>query len=225
MACTNCFLTSDAIRTFSAKKLTNFRWCSDLLLVQCEEILKGAFSLNLKILYMFSAPITELGTYLSSIEENGSEFLSKLLDRTYGKPSNNLSVTQLVSMLTSELSTHEPAPNFDLETVFQIMKESMMPQHILHFDSTEIRIVKNYEFIRYLLPSEELVGYPLVKLSNSSGSFKYYVNREPSIPLCRYQQIWGNENSSLFDDAFCNQVYQFHQPFGARRDAKNRISA
>ena len=100
-----------------------------------------------------------------------------------------------------------------------------MPQHILHFDSTEIRIVKNYEFIRYLLPSEELVGYPLVKLSNSSGSFKYYVNREPSIPLCRYQQIWGNEKSSLFDDAFCNQVYQFHQPFGARRDAKNRISA
>jgi len=73
----------------------------DLLPVQCEEILKEAFSLNQKILYMFSAPITELGSYLSSIDEKGSEFLSDLFDRVVGKPSNNLTISQLVAMLTS----------------------------------------------------------------------------------------------------------------------------
>jgi len=118
---------------------------------------------------------------------------------------------KMLMKLTTELPTDgimalNLTSNFDLETIFQIMKESMIPQHILHFDSTEIRIVKSFQFINYPLPSEELVGYPLVKASNSSGSFRYYVNHEPLIPLCSFQQIWGYDNSTLFADVYCNQV-------------------
>ncbi len=192
LTCDNCFInTVFGIQKFVKDELINLQWCrlknDD---EKCNSSLKMANLLNQKVFFLLTPSVNELGTFSSFFYDQTTNFEKDLLSRLIGKNST-VDISELVYNLLSD-STENNLTKFEImdsitsEVLFTIMKESYFPPHIFHFESTNFT---NISSISFNLPSKELVGYPMIKITSSIGAFPYIFNREPLIPLCNYKAI------------------------------------
>ena len=190
LTCENCFLNAVfAIQEFVKYELMIYQWCPPIKDVEkCYSSLKMSNVLNQKVFFLLTPNINEVGTFSSFFDDNTTNFQKNLLARLTGNPTN-VSISDLVYTLSSTDSAENNMTRFEMDSIprdvlFTIMKESLLPPHILHFESIGFTSSTNMSFV---LPSKDLVGYPMVKNKPPIETLPYLFNREPLIPLCDYK--------------------------------------